>query len=281
MAVAGSGSGNLVCVDKITRFLTPTVERATTINRICAPSEPNGAGMPRSLMTMTYPKCQYLLRETKEESRLCCEISLDISSGCRGWVISFRGRSFIVPREREREESGSVQLKNFFISIYLFNFVRNERTNKLFCKYNQIRMHRFGCLCRWRQYFSCLSIFVIFWFLCAHCGTATAINGSINRFISFASLSAFSKRILAQKYFSRIFCSRRRNTMARQNWWTRTNFAQSLSSNKLFSRFIFLLLRFGLPCVHCYALAHCSARNRPHMRRRTIQLIEDTYNWLD
>lgn len=203
MAVAGSGSGNLVCVDKITRFLTPTVERATTINRICAPSEPNGAGMPRSLMTMTYPKCQYLLRETKEESRLCCEISLDISSGCRGWVISFRGRSFIVPREREREESGSVQLKNFFISIYLFNFVRNERTNKLFCKYNQIRMHRFGCLCRWRQYFSCLSIFVIFWFLCAHCGTATAINGSINRFISFASLSAFSKRII--KNIFRVF----------------------------------------------------------------------------
>lgn len=115
----------------------------------------------------------------------------------------FFSRSVFYRAEREREESGSVQLKNFFISIYLFNFVRNERTNKLFCKYNQIRMHRFGCLCRWRQYFSCLSIFVIFWFLCAHCGTATAINGSINRFISFASLSAFSKRII--KNIFRVF----------------------------------------------------------------------------
>lgn len=53
-----------------------------------------------------------------------------------------------------------------------------------------VRMNRFRCLRRHRNsaiFFLWLSIFVIFYcgILCAHCDSATAINGSINRFITF------------------------------------------------------------------------------------------------
>lgn len=120
-----------LCVDKITRFLTPTVERATTIKTkfMRAPSEANKAGMPRSLMTMTYPKCQYLLRETKEESRLRCDC--EISLGISQVVAAFESFHFLrsvfyraeteIQRQRRIRECAAVH--NWKISSFRFIYL--------------------------------------------------------------------------------------------------------------------------------------------------------------
>lgn len=129
--------------------------------------------MFRSLMTMTYPKCQFIAWNERRKPFLLRDTAY--LAGYRTWspflshFFLFCGRSFVMRSKRERErESGSVH--NWKISSFRFIYLaRNERTNKLFCWIKlkclwMVRMYRFRCLRQHRN--SAIYIFFVAFYFC-------------------------------------------------------------------------------------------------------------------
>lgn len=179
--------GNLVCLYKITWFLTPTVERTATIN-IRAPSETN-KGMPSVVDDDDISEMPiYRVKRERRKPRLCGivhTISLSIWFSPFEWFHGFAvdllsscdDESDRAKKKWGREKRDgnlgvcAAQLKNIFISIYLFFvFIRDD---KMFLNIywiempcTRIRLHRVFVHLRHSilVIFFLLSIFMcIFW----------------------------------------------------------------------------------------------------------------------